>query len=478
MIRRAARLSRFAGVLGLVAMPALAQSWAMVDSEGDAGAGAYICPVDEAETGNLLCLRLGCSETDPLHFELDIGPDAAPEALDVGISVDGQAAGELAFTKRASEGFAAFTAPFDPRLHRDLIARLRQGIRASLAFELGDQAQQVALSLRGSSRTLGAVLDTCPMPEVPLDDPAAVVLDQIRAECAALGGTIAMEPGFERREDLDGDGRDDVVIDYAAAVCSEMASLYCGSGGCTVGFFLARGEAYKRLFDGVIRGYAVKPGGRLALDLHGTACGLYGFEACRKIFDITDDNFTLVEELAGTVAEDAMAADEATGAASGAATDGPENGETGKAEAPEAPAEPAAPPDVADDTATGAMDDGATAPEPVADAGIAAEPVAPDGADDTAPGATAVGAAAPEPGATVEPAAPDTAPAPAADTPAPASDAGDVVDDNPTAAPATGLEWIGDGGSVFVPPEGESLPDDLSPAPVGTAPGENPGTTR
>ncbi|MEZ5720263.1 MAG: hypothetical protein R3D59_00225 [Paracoccaceae bacterium] len=92
------------------------------------------------------------------------------------------------------------------------------------------------------------------------------------ADCGELGGTVAMETGFERNEDLDGDGRDDVVIDYAAAACSESPTLNCSTGGCTVGFFLARDEGYVRMFSDVIRGYEVFPGGFLALDLHGTAC--------------------------------------------------------------------------------------------------------------------------------------------------------------------------------------------------------------
>ncbi|RME17744.1 MAG: hypothetical protein D6801_02800 [Alphaproteobacteria bacterium] len=61
----------------------------------------------------------------------------------------------------------------------------------------------------------------------------------------------------------------------------------------------------------MIRGYAVRPGGVLALDLHGSACGLYGFEACRKEFRIADDSFALVAEYAGAEAEARMAADRA-----------------------------------------------------------------------------------------------------------------------------------------------------------------------
>lgn len=422
MIARVPVFARLATAFACATLagPAAAQGWDMVDAEGRGGAGAYVCPLDDAETGNFLCFHLGCTDTDPLRFEISYAGGALVDRLGAMIAVDGRAAGMLKFAREDNPDFVALSAPFDPRQHRDLVARLREGVAATITLDFPDAPEVVDMSLRGSSRTLGAVLQTCPMPEVPLDDPAALVLDQIVTECAALGGTIGMEDGFERREDLDGDGREDVVIDFAAAVCSEMASLYCGSGGCTVGFFLARGDAYKRLFDGVIRGYSVQPGGRLALDLHGSACGLYGFEACRKVFDITGDNFTLIEELAGAAAEAAMAADEASVAAE----------------------PPAAPPPV---------DDG-------------------DGAQDVPPGEEAAPedeAPAPDAADTQEaPPAPDTAP-----TPEPATE--------PAPEPApSGLEWLGDGGPAVVPQAGETLPDDLVPDPIGTAPAENPGTGR
>ena len=412
--------------LGLMALaaPLSAQGWDNTDQEGTGGAGAYVCPLDDAETGNLFCFRLGCSDADPLRFEINIVGGDAPDALDVAVSVDGRAAGRLGFTRTPAEDFISLTTPFDPRLHRGLVTRLREGIRAELSLEYPDGAQAIEMSLRGSSRSLGEVLTTCPMPEVPLNDPASVVLDQIVTECAAIGGTVAMEEGFERREDLDGDGVEDVVIDYAAAVCSEMASLYCGSGGCTVGFFLARGDGYKRLFDGVIRNYVAQPGGRLALDLHGTACGLYGFEACRKVFDITGDNFTLLEELGGEAAEAAMAAEDV------AAETG---GEVAQAPAPES--------------------DEASAETP-------------ESAPQEAEAGAATAETADEPEAVTEP---DPMPEP---EPAP------VPDPEPAPAPATGSEWLGDGGAVVLPEAGEALPADLGRDPIGAAPGENPDTGR
>ena len=499
------------------ALAAHAQSWAMVETEGTGGAGAFVCADATAAADEPPCLRVTCDGGTPLHYEIALfgaASKALADEIAVEVRVDNRAAGLLLFeAKPPADGYAELTAPFDPRLHRALIAALRKGNRAELVIQNPAGAIVAPLSLRGSSKTLGAVMETCPMPEVPLNDPAAVVLDEVVRQCGALGGSVAMEPGFERHEDLDGDGQDDVVIDYAAAVCSEMASLYCGSGGCTVGFFLARDGAYERLFDGVIRGYSVLPDGLLALDLHGTACGLYGFEACRKVFRISDDSFALVDELAGEAAEAAQAADLEAAEAEDEAAEVAAEADEPEAAAPDAaietsddsaepmPAPPAgmmevaapAPVPAAEADAPTASkpvgeDDAAPAVEPAAEpAADAAPEVTPDAVDEPEE-APAPEAEAPELGAEPEAdqGAPDPAPsegeAPAAETgpqdqvggsvpevdaeAVPSLPAPEAVPEPASEAPAalpSGLEWMGDGGSVFLPAEGESLPADLDP---------------
>ena len=290
-------------VAGLAGTPARAQAWSVTEP-GDGAASARICPLGEEGSDSFLCFRLECAAFEPLHFALDVaGRGVATEKLGVTLGVDGGDVGVLTFAPHAVEGYTRYTASFDPRLHEELVDLLQRGLRASLRLDWPDGVQDVEVGLTGSSDSLYTVMETCPMPSPPVDNPASLVLGEVVAACGELGGTVAMEPGFERREDLDGDGREDLVIDYAAAACTESATLNCGSGGCTVGFFLARDEGYIRMFADVIRGYEVFPGGFLALDLNGTACGLYGFEACRKVFDIAGNAPVLVEEIAGPEAE-------------------------------------------------------------------------------------------------------------------------------------------------------------------------------
>lgn len=287
----ALRLFLFA--LILAAWPARAQVW---DVSGDNAAPvAMVC----GESG--VCLSLGCAGGGPVHYEITLG-DTPLDPLLAGIDVDGRPVGTLALTPAPDEDIYRYRAAYDAGLQGDMIARLRAGNRAALILGGGMVHE---LSLSGSSRAIATVLDTCPEPRAPmppLSDPAAQVLAQIEADCKKLGGTVTLEPGFERTEDLDGDGRTDMVVDFAAAVCSEMTSLYCGSGGCTVGFYLNRETEFLPIFVDMIRGYDSAPGGLLTLDLHGSFCGVFGYEACLKRFDISQGELVLVNELTGEAA--------------------------------------------------------------------------------------------------------------------------------------------------------------------------------
>ncbi|PID36548.1 MAG: hypothetical protein CR993_04130 [Rhodobacterales bacterium] len=266
--------------LTLLALPVMAQGWGVVE-EGER-VRAEVCAGE-------ICLGFGCIGA-PLGFEV-----AGAEG-EVSLAVDGRAAGVL----RLENGRALF----DPDLDAGLIRALRYGNRLRLTAP--DQEPR-DFRLTGSNRAISRALATCPRAAIPLTDPGRKVLAEITRDCAALGGEIGMEPGFVRYDDLDGDGVRDIVIDYAAAVCSRRPSLHCTAGGCRVGGYLARGEVYVPLFTEILRGYEVGAEG-LTLDLEGTACGLYSFEACRKRYGIEGDALVL-RELLSEEAEEAPAAE-------------------------------------------------------------------------------------------------------------------------------------------------------------------------
>ena len=452
-------------VLGMsfAAVPALAQTWAAIEAADDGGARASICPVGEEGSDDFVCFRLECTALEPLHFTLDVaGRDAVGDGLAVAVGVDGGDVGVLNFTPVEAAGSTRLTAPFDPRIHEDMVDLLQRGLRASLTLDWPSGPEEVPMGLTGSSDSLFTVLNTCPRPALPVDDPGSLVLEEVVAACDDLGGIVTLEPGFERREDLDGDGREDLVIDYAAAACSESATLNCGTGGCTVGFYLARDDGFTRMFADVVRGYEVVPGGFLALDLNGSDCGLYGFEACRKVFDIAGDAPVLVEEIGGPDAEtmalasadaaetEAEAEPEAAPVAAAVTEATEAEPETGTEPAPlvVAATEGA---DVETDTTAAVADVPEEAPDTTAVEAVAeAEPVAEPATEAAAEDDTLTIAAVTPEASPVEPTPSSTATEAGTDA---AMAASESDDDGPTSrhdagpAPAVPLtaEWRGDG---------------------------------
>ncbi len=511
-------VAALAGATALTAAftaPAHAQTWSVTHPQGG-GTRASVCPQGVEGSADFLCFRLECSALEPIHFTIDLaGRGKLTEPVSVGVGVDGGDVGVLEFVPHQLDGHSHLTAAFNPLLHDDMVDLLQRGRRASLTLNLPGGVEEVPMGLTLSADSLLTAMRDCPEPVPPVDDPASLVLAEITRACADLGGTVAKEPGFERREDLDGDGREDIVIDYAAAACSASPTLNCSSGGCTVGFFLARGEGYTKFFSDAIRGYEAFPGGFLALDMHGSACGLYGFEACRQVFDIAGDAPVLAEEMSGPNAETVTIGGDAEAAA--AAADGAEtaaeaaDGAVAEGAAPVVVAEsdgvtvtPEAAVDAAVEAATAVVEEVVTeapAVELVVEAppvtvilqtGEPAEPAADVVSDTSAEPAAPVGEPAETP-ATETPAAdaPAETPAPAAEpasgeaavteTPAPADGAADgAVTEVAPASEAAAVE-TGEAADSKLPaagtPSGEAPVSDLpvpdlpaSEAPVAEAP--------
>jgi len=112
-----------------------------------------------------------------------------------------------------------------------------------------------------------------------LPEPFRAILAERAAQCAELqDGTLTLEEGAVRQVDLSGDGAPDWVLDEARLSCSSAASLYCGTGGCTVHFLVGDTLAsqYSKGWEAVDFG-AFRT---LLLQVHGTRCGGIGAHAC------------------------------------------------------------------------------------------------------------------------------------------------------------------------------------------------------
>ena len=154
--------------------------------------------------------------------------------------------------------------------------------------------------MNSAARLAGNVLAACLMTTagaVAADYPreVQVLLDRARDECILQGGSkveFAAEP--VRKLDLTGGGND-YIIDLHDAECAEVASLYCGTGGCDFAIIVGRQNgAFVTVFDDRVRAYEILPGKpprTLRFLLHGNYCGGHGNPSCPKTHRITDKPF-------------------------------------------------------------------------------------------------------------------------------------------------------------------------------------------
>lgn len=110
-------------------------------------------------------------------------------------------------------------------------------------------------------------------------DPAKIAagLAEAEAMCQSVNGTFSAGEAVVS-VDLDGDGQPDTVLDEARYACSTAASLYGGSGGALVRFFVGGTETAR-----LARGWGVVDwSGRpvVLLSLHGAECGGIGADSC------------------------------------------------------------------------------------------------------------------------------------------------------------------------------------------------------
>jgi len=98
-----------------------------------------------------------------------------------------------------------------------------------------------------------------------------------------------------RKLDLNGDGRDDYIVDFHETECGGRASFFCGTGGCDLLILVAqRGGALRKIFDDRVRGYEILSGrgpSEIRFVLHGSYCGSHGNPSCEKTRRITSEPF-------------------------------------------------------------------------------------------------------------------------------------------------------------------------------------------
>ncbi|MCJ2060121.1 hypothetical protein MKL09_26770 [Methylobacterium sp. J-048] len=114
-----------------------------------------------------------------------------------------------------------------------------------------------------------------------LPPPVAVAIAEAKKTCSPDPTTL--KPGFIKRQDVNGDGVPDFILDYGRFQCGDNITYWCGSAGCTMQIFASSDGRFIKVLDENVQEVRFrKIGGRSAmlLGLHGSACGKAGVEPC------------------------------------------------------------------------------------------------------------------------------------------------------------------------------------------------------
>ena len=179
------------------------------------------------------------------------------------------------------------------------VAALFDRLFAAEAFPGG--ASMKRRNLRGFLPVLliaGAATDSASGQQALVNYPteirrALVVADEA---CRRAGGTrVTLSINAVRKLDLNGDGRDDYIVDFHEAECVGRASFFCGTGGCDLLILVAlRGGALRKVFDDRVREYEILSGrgpSEIRFILHGSYCSGHGNPSCEKTHRITPEPF-------------------------------------------------------------------------------------------------------------------------------------------------------------------------------------------
>jgi hypothetical protein len=105
------------------------------------------------------------------------------------------------------------------------------------------------------------------------------------ALCRESGGRPRATEGFETVIDLNLDGQPDYIQDTGKVNCEGAVSALCGSAGCPLGVYLSGPGGYRNAFGSYAQDWRIEQGSNppvLVLDMHGSACGRVGSDACTR----------------------------------------------------------------------------------------------------------------------------------------------------------------------------------------------------
>ena len=125
-------------------------------------------------------------------------------------------------------------------------------------------------------------------PAVAQPEPIARTNAESFQACREAGGTPSLNPGYETRVDLNGDGIEDYILDFQQFACANAWSYFCGSAGCPLAVFISSPDGFKNASLGHVQGWRLiqRSPPVIEVSLHGAMCraGGIGSEGCTRQF--------------------------------------------------------------------------------------------------------------------------------------------------------------------------------------------------
>jgi hypothetical protein len=131
----------------------------------------------------------------------------------------------------------------------------------------------------------------------PPDNVAEAVAEAARA-CKDMNGTPNTDAVL-KVEDLNGDGGEDWIADYAKLTCEGGINPLCGTAGCTLQIYFWDGEfAWDVVFEDLVQSYKFgKSGGQrmLYVTTSGLPCNKPAAQTCKYTYRLEKDRVVPVE---------------------------------------------------------------------------------------------------------------------------------------------------------------------------------------
>ena len=113
---------------------------------------------------------------------------------------------------------------------------------------------------------------------------------ELSKECALVGSTLDVGPGFVREIDLNGDGVPDAILSTEHGSCATAPSLFAGSAGESARWVVSVPGGGFETMDFVYHKVGIDAEAKpphITVFLHGLACGKVGAETCRHVFQLS-----------------------------------------------------------------------------------------------------------------------------------------------------------------------------------------------